>query len=317
MKPPESDFRPKRRAGHVPSSRRRKIPLLRIVLLVVAAALVYRHFDHFWPRLRAWVKPSATQNARLSRHGDSTGVWIFSADSSQAFLNLGAGREKDDCADLERLRAGLCAQEHAALRKAAWFGTLRKPLVSRLEVSLPRGETPAEIPARLIAMEGRDSTGNFHYRRVTGGEAASPWCEAVRGCLTPLSPRIPLLEGKLLDSASEAGVARWHSPSSEVFPALPGIVVSADSLGPRSYRVTLYHGNELYTRYETLRGLTDGLKTGTQVDPLRPIGLAAATDSAASGRSSGYDLEFRVTQAGMPLDPMEFLASAESGHNAP
>jgi hypothetical protein len=321
VKLPEADFRPKRRAGYVPSSRRRKIPLLRVVLIVVAAALVYRHFDHFWPGLKGWIHPSSqTKGAHGLKHVDLS-PYIYSADSSQIFLTLGQGptREKDACAELEHLHEGLCAQERAALKKAGWMHALNKPILSKMEVSLPHAfgdESPTGASTLLVVLEGWDSSGSFHYTRK-GGDTLSPWCDVARGCLTSPIPHLPMIQGKLMDSASEELVARWHSSSAKVFPVLPGIVSHTDSLGPQSYQITLYHGNELYTSYGSLQSLAPGLKPGVQVDLSRSLGEAASMDSASlAGAATPVAKTSEKTKAGTPPFPLCLGVSCRAGRNA-
>jgi len=284
---------------------------------------------------------------RSSRHGGALGnhgTWVYSPDSSQAVLNLNTQNttgEKDGCAELEHLHAGLCGQERAALKKAGWLRVLNKPVLSRIEVSLPPAGSAPETPALLIVLQGHDSTADFRYRRVGGvaGDMLSPWCDDSRGCLTSPAPHLPLAQGRLMDSSSEELVSRWHSSLSKVFPVLPGIVVGMDSMGPRNYQVTLYHGNELYSTYASLGDLDAGLKSGALVDPSRSIGEAALADSMAlpqivknpskkdlkkkSKNPSApvyafeYGLAFSVEQAGMPVDPVEFFASPQGTDGTP
>ena len=82
-----------------------------------------------------------------------------------------------------------------------------------------------------------------------------------------------------------------------------------DSLESGNHRVVLYHGRELYTTYEGLKNLAKGLTRGSPVNPAVSIGEADELDSSSRTESSRYVLMFRVEQAGMSLDPVEFFSA--------
>ena len=314
MKLPEADFRPKRRAGHVPSGSHRKIPIIRILLILVAAVAVYQKFDAFFPKLHAWLKPAhPSQGVKAEFTPSGNSRWSFSRDSTHATLNCSHLDEADYCRYLEQQRQGLCGQVRALLEKARWFGALKAPVLSRIEVRLSKTESSES--GILAGLQGHDVAGKFRYERANG-DPAFPWCDSTRGCLSPPSPRFPLTQGKIEDARSGDTISLLSSRTSSVFPVLSGMVIGLDSLSPENHRVLLYHGRELYTLYEGLRRVAPDLKSGTRVEPLESIGTIGAiaqADSLALPDTSTYPYQmgFRVEQAGMILDPAEFLAMGE------
>ena len=307
----------KRRAGYVPSGSRRKIPLIRILLLVVAAVLVYRKFDDFWPKFRSFVgHPKVVHSVGVSGNA----AWIYSGDSTRAVLNCSRFKETDYCPFMEELQPGLCGQVRATLEKARRLDALNAPVLSRVELYLPGTESQdVHKTVVLVRVEGRDSKGKFRYER-TGEDPFSSLCDSARGCLKSPSPRLPLEYGRTAGAdanvnATGESFSRWTSKTSSVFPVLPGRIFHVDSLGPDNHRAVLYHGNELYTTYEGLDHIAAGLKNGALVDPFKAIGYAAPVDSLELSDSSKYRMSFRVEQAGMFLDPLDFLAVGEHSPN--
>ena len=307
MKMSDADYRPKQRSRHVPSAPRRRIPYIRILILLVAAALVYKRFDSLWPGFHLGTR-SASSSTRVKSGGKP--VWIFSSDSTRAFLNCKKSSQAECCEALEGLHAGFCGEARAAVKKAAWLGQLNEPVLIRFEA---RNQTSGNLKTMELAeFEGRDRSGYFQYKR---GRENQTWCDSTGTCLIPISPRLPLVQGKLAEASREQTGSQWTSPLPEVFPVLPGRIVGVDSLGQDRYRVTLYHGKELYTTYEPLQHLALGLKKGLEISSHKLLGAAAADSLALS--SARYSLQFRVEQSGMPLDAIEFLAVEERKSNGP
>ncbi len=317
MKLPEADFRPKRRAGYVPAGPRRKIPILRILLILTVGVVAYLKFEFFSPWLRAWFKSSHTPHVVLEKSAASKNTgWSFSPDSTVATLNCRQLKESEYCPSLEQLQQGLCRQVRATLAKARWFGALKDPALSRVEVHLVKTESGES--RFLTGLQGQDSTGKFHYERTYAyGEPTHPFCDSTRGSLAPPAPRFPLEHGKLTGAKLDDTISSMSSKTPSVFPVLRGKVVSVDSISPENRRILLYHGEELYTLYEGLRHIDGNLKPGTFVEPRQSIGSIAVGDSLALSDTSKYpyQMRFRVEQAGMILDAAEFLAAAEGKSN--
>ena len=304
----EADYRPKRRAGYVPSPPRRKIPLIRLLILLAAAVVVYRHFDSYWPRLRLLVRSSSGRtpnpgNAAVNRNSG----WNFSGDSTRAFLSRGRAPYSDFCATLESMSAGFCNQTEAVVEKGKWLRMFKAPVISRVEVHFSASETGSstKVPV-LVALEGRDGGRNFRYQRMNTDD---PWCDTAGVCLSPKPPRMPVAQGTPSEPVTDEPISRWVSPRAEVFPVLSGRVAKVDSLESGNRRVVLYHGRELYTTYEGLKNLAKGLTRGSSVNPAVSIGEADELDSSSRTESSRYVLMFRVEQAGMSLDPVEFFSA--------
>jgi len=317
VKLPEADFRPKRRAGYVPAGPRRKIPILRILLILIAGVFAYLKFDVLSPWLRAWFKSSHASHVVLEKSAASKYAdWSFSPDSTLATLNCRQFKESEYCTSLEQLQQGLCRQVRATLAKARWFGALKNPALSQVDVHLVK--TESDESHFLTGLQGQDSAGKFHYERTyVYGEPTHPFCDSTRGCLVPPAPRFPLEHGKLTAAKPDDTISWMSSKTASVFPVLRGKVVSVDSISPQNSRVLLYHGEELYTLYEGLRHIDGNLKPGTFVEPRQSIGSIALGDSLALSDTSKYpfQMRFRVEQAGMILDAAEFLAAAEGKSN--
>jgi hypothetical protein len=299
VKPPDADFRPRRRAGYVPSPPRRKIPLIRILLILVAGTLVYRHFDTFW------------KSGRSIAHAKDNAVgfqatWLFNEDSSRAVLNCARAKEAEYCTTLDKLQPGLCGETFAAMRKGVQLRILNHPALSSVEARRV-DNAEGEKLFMVTSLQGRDHESSFKYRRAMT-PPMSPWCDSARGCLVSRAPSLPLAKGKATSKEAEV----WTSANPKVSPVLPGWIAEMDSSDATHHRVVLYHGNELYTSYEGLQNLTAKLQIGKHVDPDNPIGEAHGDSTAPD--SSRYSLTFRVEQAGMPIDPGDFLARNEHGH---
>lgn len=306
-----ADFRPKRRAGVVPSGRpRRKIPLLRILLLIGVAIFVYAKFDDYWPSLRGALNPVAAWNRLTGRESaalpaaPSRAAW--SDDSTRVALSCPSGLgENDACcdapADARSLRA-LCAQAGALLARARWGGMLA-PGAEKEALRLEGRATLSEegFPSyELSGLRGNDGSGAFAFQR---GDAAT-WCEARRGCLSTPSPRSPLAGGRLVrgPGGPEEKTAEWIAAASAVHPSLPGRVTGIEPVQGGA-RVRVYHGRELYTSYEPVR-LAEGsaaLKVGAKV-------TAGTVLGTAPGGPKGYTLLMRIRRAGLSPDPFDFFS---------
>jgi hypothetical protein len=302
-----ADFRPRKRSGVVPSGKpRRKIPLLRILLLLIIAFFVYTQFDSIWSGVRGVANPVTLWNRAF---GDPPAAPspaprpAWSADSSAFTLDCPRGL-RGCCESLPDAPGSPCREAAALMAKAHARGALAFPAGD--------AESPLRLHARaglsragqgrfeLAALQGRDRGGAFAFRRNPArGDA---WCDARRGCLAAPSPQAPLAIGRLMQvTGPETGghVARWVSASSTVHPALSGRVVAVDS-GSDGARVRLYHGGELYTTYEPLR-LAGGIRPGLAVTPRTALG-------EASWRADGYTVLLAVRRAGLSVDPSEFFS---------
>lgn len=307
-----ADFRPKRRSGVVPSGKpRRKIPLLRILLLLILAFFVYLKFDSLWTGIRALNPVALWDRAfggdRAAPDARSHPVW--SADSSQFSLECPGGL-RGCCDTAPRSGAGVCREAAALLAKARARGLLPP-------ASSATPESPLRLHARarvsraardffeLTALQGRVSgkkDGAFSLRKNSAGV----WCDARHLCLSRSAPRSPLALGRLLHGPDSLG-ARWVSASSAVHPVLSGRITAIDSApvpgspGRKGARVRLYHGGELYTSYEPLRLVPAGVRPGAMVTPGTVLG-------EAPWLAAGYTVYLRARRAGLNLDPAEFFS---------
>ena len=308
-----SDFRPKKRSGVVPSGKpRRKIPLLRILLLIVVAFFVYLKFDSIWSGVRHVANPTALWE-RAFGHPlpavDNVPRPAWSPDSTEFTLDCPRGlRGCCDGASFSPNASAICRQAGALLAKAQ----------SRQVLGAVAPESPLRLYARagvsrtghtvfdLTALQGRSaqgqsSGGTFAFRQ----NAAGVWCDSRHVCLTDPVPQAPLTAGRLLRSADESSEAgRWVSASSVVHPVLPGRITGVDSV-PGGVRVRIYHGGELYTTYEPLH-----LPAGTAAAALKP-GMAVTRATVlgdAPWLAAGYTVTLRARRAGLSLDPAYFFS---------
>jgi hypothetical protein len=308
-----TDFRPKKRSGVVPSGKpRRKIPLLRILLLIAAAFFIYTKFDVLAGGVRALNPAALWQRVFGSDAPVAANVQgpAWSSDSSEFSLDCPRGLQ-GCCDPVPASGAGICREALALLTKARSRGALGaeepgSPL--RLHARAASSRTGQEV-FHLAALQGRTRGSTYAYQRNTAGS----WCDGRRGCLSVPSPRAPLSLGRLLrgsgaapDSGDGLSWARWVSASSPVHPVLPGRIVSLDSAGRR---LRVYHGGELYTTYQPLR-LAAGLRVGAPVTPGTVLG-------EAPWLATGYTIYVRAVRAGLNQDPGDFfsvqpLASAET-----
>jgi murein DD-endopeptidase MepM/ murein hydrolase activator NlpD len=315
VKPTHADFRPGKRPRFVPSGKpRRKIPLIRIALLISFGLLVYTRFDDYWPRLRQ-VATSASpfaatasqaSTAASARFGALEPVWA--RDSSRATLACAAGLEPDCCDALESLNAGLCGEAEALFAKARWKQRLSA-------ARAPAGKSALLFEARAIVSDlgdwglelsgvrGHDLSGVYVFRRTAG---TALWCDTRRGCLRDPLPRAPLAQGRLQEDRADAGLgsakSHWVSFARQVLAVLPGRVVSVDSVSGGA-RVRVYHGREIYAEYGPLRPAA-GVRAGVSVKAGSHLGDALAG-------LEGSALTVRVRQAGQWRDPAEFWGIEE------
>ena len=151
--------------------------------------------------------------------------------------------------------------------------------------------------------------GTFRFLRNTTDKEASTrsWCDSARGCLVDKAAQPPMrrnvASGPLLDRAGKS--ISWTASAPEVFPVLKGRVTSVEST-PLGYRVTLYHGKELYSRYEPLLRIANGVSPGASADPRLPLGDATPD-------SSGYTVRVGFERAGLVAYPSEFFTLGEDG----
>jgi hypothetical protein len=303
-----ADFRPKKRSGVVPSGKpRRKIPVLRILLLIAIAFFVYLKFDSIWSGVRA-LNPVALWDRTFGGAqpvADNLPRPAWSSDSSE--FSLDCPRGLPGCCETAPASAkggnGICRQAGALLTKARARGAL--------------GGLPADAPLRLYAKAGvtRSGHGFFHLsalqgrvpRGKTAGAAfafrrnsAGVWCDTRHVCLSEPAPRPPLSLGRLLRSEASPDAARWVSASAAVHPALAGRITTVDSVNGGA-RVRIYHGGELYTTYEPLRLQDTAVRAGAAVTPRSVLG-------ESPWLAAGYTVLVRARRAGLNLDPADFFS---------
>jgi hypothetical protein len=311
VKPTHADFRPGKRPRYVPSGApRRKIPVLRIALLIALGLLVYTRFDDYWPRLRDTVNPVSLWRQAFGQPEVAATDAVFpvwSRDSSRVMWKCTQGLAGACCASLRSVHPDLCGEASALLAKARWKHLVDAPSVTgknRLTLQLEARAVVSDLgdwSFELSGLQGRDPAGNYLLRRAAGSSA---WCDAGRGCLRDLLPRAPLPQGRLQDGADAAGL--WTASGGQVGAILPGRVVALDSV-PRNggegggMRVEVYHGRELYAFYGPLTP-APGVRAGALVKAGSHLGSAPVLGDG----ESGHALLVQVRQAGQNLDPAAF-----------
>jgi hypothetical protein len=207
--------------------------------------------------------------------------WSFAADSQTATLECSGFNATVCCRALENLRAGACGEARFVAEKNRWKQDLGEPvqLLGAEAFRPPSGDGESRI--ELTAVLGKDARGSFRFQRRAPDGDGSPrdWCDSGRGCLTSETAQPALREGR-------------------VFPVFSGRVTAVDST-PAGYRVTVYHGRELYTHYAFLRRLKEGIRAGAVARQSMPLGEAARD-------SLGDSSAVRFERAGMTVDPAEF-----------
>ena len=292
-----ADFRPKKRSGVVPSGKpRRKIPVLRILLLIAVATFAYLKFDSVWSGVRA-LNPVALWDKTFGGPrpvADNLTRPAWSPDSSEFTLECPTGL-RGCCETAPASATGICRQAGALLNKARVRQTLGAVAVDaplRLHARAGVSRTGHGV-FNLSALQGRtgsgkSSGGSFALRKNSAGV----WCDTRQVCLSAPGPKAPLALGRL------GSAGRWVSASSAVHPVLPGRITGIDSV-PGGTRVRIYHGGELYTTYEPLTGAS--LKPGAQVTPRTVLG-------DAPWLAAGYTVILRARRGGLNLDPSDFFA---------
>jgi hypothetical protein len=293
-----ADFRPGKRPRYVPSgSPRRKLPLIRIALLLGLGFLVYTGFDEYWPRLRDSVQPAALW-ARAFGSGApaATLAAAWSGDSSRITLECPRGLTGACCEALRPAGPDLCGEAAALMTKARRKGAIRVGARQEGTLQLEARAVVSDLGDwgfQLSGLRGRDGAGVFLFRRAAG---AAAWCDAARGCLREPAPRAPLAGG-LLREEPGAG-PRWTAPGAQVRAVLPGRV-AAVTKARDGMRVRVYHGRELYTDYGPLTPAA-GVKSGALVKAGSHLG------NAPGAGGEGHTLTVRVRQAGLNVDPAAF-----------
>ncbi len=298
-----ADFRPKKRSGVVPSGKpRRKIPVLRILLLIAVAFFTYLKFDSIWSGVRALNPVAVWDKTFGGPHAapDSLARPAWSPDSSTFTLECPYGL-RGCCESAPASATGICRQAEALLNKARVrqvLGPVAPDAPLRLHARAGVSRTGHGI-FNLAALQGRatagkSSGGSFALRKNSAGI----WCDTRQVCLTATGPKAPLALGRLQTGG------RWVSASSAVHPVLPGRITAVDSV-PGGVRIRIYHGGELYTSYEPLR-LTAGAKAapltpGSRVGPQTVLG-------DAPWLSAGYTVLVRARRAGLNVTPSDFFA---------
>lgn len=320
MRPSHGDYKPNERRRHVPTGQpRRKIPVIRAALVLGLAIFAFTRLDDYWPRLRGAfdrtrspeissknVTTGKNEGAGISRSA-TRGRLRWSADSSRLALDCPQGLSGSCCDSLNAASPGLCGEATALVARAGWKGLIDKRDAAdrfvRVEAHLLEGEPVRRMA--LSGMAGRDARGGFVFRRR--GDAGS-WCDGARGCLGGrVSPVSPLSDARLRASDEITGKATFLSPSPWVRAALPGRVISVDSV-EGGVIVHLYHGLETYTEYGPLRAVV-GVRPGAIVKTGSHLG-----DAPLSGAT--YALAVRVRQGGHPVEASAFWG-AVAAVNAP
>jgi hypothetical protein len=301
VKPSHGDYKPSGRRRHVPSGRpRRRIPLIRVALLLALAAFLYTRFDAYGPRLRQALSPLSLRlgmgdRSRADGRDARRVAAKWSPDSSLLALDCPRGLAGACCDTLDRASPGLCGEATALRARAAWSRLLGKPATP--EYLRLQARVAPDAPTRRLALSGlsgRDARGGFLLRRR---DADGAWCDASRGCLESRPDPVDPLSGAKLEAVDGDGAATWVSASPWVRAALPGRVAAVDSAGG-GVLVRVYHGYELYTVYGPLQA-APGVRPGAIVTAGSHLGDAPA-------RGALHALAVRVRQAGRVLDAAAF-----------
>lgn len=192
------------------------------------------------------------------------------------------------------MRFGLGRQAETLILKAKRMHSLINPYLSGFVVTFP--DSGNALFPELIAVYGNSQAGLFNYRPMKNKGVT--WCDDKKGCLTPAFARPPM-QGNM---ESNDGWVLMTSASPEVHAALPGKLIKRDSVSPADFHITLYHGRELYTRYQHLNHLAEGLAVGHSIRAGQILGFAPSLDSTC------FTAGFRAERSGMMQD---IFASAE------
>jgi hypothetical protein len=310
VRPSHGDYKPSERRRYVPSGQpRRKIPVIRVALLLGLVAFAVLRFDAYWPSVRGIFhrspKPEISAENITSKKSEGAaapgasarGPMRWSADSSRLALDCPRGLSGACCENLDAASPGLCAEAASLAARAGWKGLIDKRAVTagfvRVEAQARIDESTRRMA--LSGMAGRDARGGFVLRRR--GEAAT-WCDGARGCLGGRpAPVAPLSDARVQSSETASGEATWLSASPWVRAVLPGRVLAVDSV-EGGVIVRLYHGLETYTTYGPLRAVA-GVRPGAIVKTGSHLGDAPL-------RGALYALNVNVRQGGRPVEAAAF-----------
>ena len=271
----------------------RKLPVLRIFLLLLALWFLYHEFNHgklaaFWEKSAA---PADTLAAEIlpAPPRDSVAWRAWCADhSGQSFVlsprlvqcswsfasrqALGEALSQEPAPIANRVLYAASRQLFSYPMQLHWVSYTQAPQAPRvLDLRSDRGEL------RLLAMPGDSLTGTL-------------WLDAYTGCAYPgPCPHDPLEGGAvpIPDDFDFAGREYLLTRDlfrgigeSPVFPVLSGRVtsISKDSSG---FSVELYHGDNLYSRSSGLSGLYAYTQPGARLAPDMPVGRLSAQDTAS------------------------------------
>ncbi len=301
-----ADYRPARRPRRVPTGTpRRKVPLIRVALLITLGVFIAARFDDYWPKLREWFSPAAVKERMFGKpdafaEGEGAVKLAWSEDSLRITAECSEGITAPCCAALSAANATLCGAARAGLAKARWRGKLGEPTGGmRIDARAHESEDrPGDLRSWSVAsIRGRDARGEFNFRRAAPGRE---WCDAGRGCLDAPSPRAPLQDGRLLPASGDGLFAQWtsNSTSPRVLSVLPGRIVAIDTLEASVARIRIWHGMELYTSYEPVIP-ADAARPGARVRAGSHLGDLARSQGARA-------LIFTARQAGVPVDASLF-----------
>jgi hypothetical protein len=310
MRLSHADFRPGKRPRYAPSGPpRRKVPLIRIVLLIGLGIFVYTRFDTMWSGVRDFVNPDKVWHkltGQSDENRDGTLKLTWSSDSSRVSLECPRGLNAACCESLADADGDLCGEASALLEKAQWKRALQGKDLGKQPLFVEGRAVVSDLGDwgfELSDLRGRDAAGAFVYRRAAGSQA---WCDTRRGCLKPLLPRAPLLDGRLSamgdlkGSESTAGAtSQWLSGSPRVRSVLPGRVVAVIAAQPHVF-VRVYHGGERYVTYGPLKA-APGVKPGVMVKLGSHLG-----DAAMRPGTGGYSLTVRLRDGGRPSSAESF-----------
>ena len=204
--------------------------------------------------------------------------------------------------------SGSHANSSIAGSRAVKAGVTRENIEIARRVGLRVGVS-WEVLSSLVLVQAQGvstvvSAGTGATTAASTGPAATDWRVPVVGSYVVTSPfgmRIhPILE-----------IAKLHTGVDLVMKPAPGDVVAAASgtvlwakpSGAYGNQVAVDHGGGVTTSYSHLASFAPGIAPGVPVSAGQVVGQEGTT-----GRSTGPHLHFEVRLAGVPVDPVPFMA---------